>query len=187
MIKWELDPTEGPARMRIRLKSVDQHPSTPFVTATLATSCIPETPEPPTPDFISPGLFNNIIYFYTFYEYFIKYLYLISCIDFNNFTTEGLKAHYMHMQAEHTSLGDMKTMVGLNMVTPRERIIFSLRTSRITPFSQQIGELLIGENNLYFIDERRMQGAGSAVGKSRSGRQRQTIMGNKPKQVIYKI
>ena len=49
----------------------------------------------------------------------------------------------MHLQAEYASVSDLKTYSSYT-INPRERLITNLRTSRITPFAQQHGELLIG-------------------------------------------
>jgi hypothetical protein len=59
------------------------------------------------------------------------------------FLKEIMKAHYQHLQAEHASISDLKAYSPYT-INPRERVITNLRTSRITPFAQQHGELLIG-------------------------------------------
>lgn len=94
-----------------------------------------------------------------------------------------LKAHYQHLNSEYLSISDFKAATTYYL-KPGERVVVNYHASRITPFAQQQGELLIGENNLYFIDERIKQGGLAAA--SRSGRQKSSIMGNKqPKQVMF--
>jgi WD40 repeat protein len=143
LIRWEVDPTEGPMRMRLRLRKVwaNHHPilgatytgdgvvSGPS-SANLSSGDLEDAPK------IDP---TNL---------YIDYDIPQQLIDDMNWV-EGLCDDNEDFEMDSNFLE--------HELQPGDQIISTYKCASITPFHKRDGEILIGSFNAYFIDSHRFQ------------------------------
>lgn len=109
--RWKLDPTEGPNRMRIRLKPIV--PPQGFLTPQRRSLVLQK--QASTDGLISPEFISK------------------------------LRSELLSNKEEET--------VEVSLIHPGERILSYYKCARITPFITRDGEIAMGEERMYFIED----------------------------------